>query len=135
MGVDVRGRWFGAGAELRGVWPSSAAFGGGEVRAGLLGMGLRGCGYGGRFGGCAVALGGWQRSSGAGFARNAALDAPYLAVGGRVMVAFAVGDGWWLRPVVEVVAPLTATRLTVGGATAWETPAVNGALGLEVGWR
>lgn len=135
LGARIGGSRFAVGVAARGVLPSATAFAGGEVQAALLGLSLDGCAALGPVELCALAIGGWQPAGGDGFVDEADLDALYLAGGLALAAPIALDTRWGLRPVLEVLAPITETRLRIGDAEAWRTPAVNGAAGIELTWR
>ncbi len=143
-GLSVAGRlraaarWpgrFEAGAALRATLPSGAPFAEGEVSGSLIGGDLDVCRPLDAFVPCLLVVGGWQPVWGDGFTRDVRGDAPYLAPGLSAGVHLPVLAGFEVRVALELLAPVTQVRLRVDDRTAWETPAMNGALRLEIAPR
>ncbi len=121
------------GLETRYDLPRDRDFGGGAVRADLLGGAALGCLRWLRFGACASVAAGAQRTAGDGFEQVRHTRTPFVAAGVRGTVAWQLAPGWRLRVWGDGWAPLSRTTLRIDGEIAWESPPVAGDLGLSVG--
>jgi len=107
-----------------------------ELGSSILVASVVPCLHGGRVAGCLLAT--------AGALRGEVIDGGaaqqdvtfYAAVGGRfgleLPLSGAGPEGLAIRPHLDVAAPLTPTTLSVGGASAWSSPPITGALGIDL---
>ncbi len=134
LGFEAGRGWWLAGVEAHYAPASTLAHEQGEVSADQLSFTGAGCGRWSVLRGCALALAGLQTSSGAGFDQTNDFAAPMLAAGARLGVNLRLGEAWAGGLDADVLAPLTRTRITVDGTTAWSTSAVTAGLNLRFGY-
>jgi hypothetical protein len=82
--------------------------------------------------GCALVAAGLVHGAGREIPEARAATGPWVGLGGRLGVRVPVGSALALEARADVVVPVVRTRLLVGQAAVWTTPAVSGALGLAV---
>jgi hypothetical protein len=120
--------------EGRADLPAAKGLVAGEASASLLAGSLVPCLHIDRAAVCALATAGARRVAGHDLidARSATL--PYLGLGGRLGVAFPMGERLAFGLHGDVTAPLTRTRLEVSDGVVWTSPtlAVTLALGLAM---
>ena len=129
-----RARWS-YGVALRYQPASVLERAGGAIEVDFAGGAVDACRHLDPIAACGVVLVGRQRSSGDGFDRDRAIEAIYLAVGGRLAIDRAIGRVAFARVVAELVRPLSNLTLRVGGDRVWSNAPISGAIGVHVGAR
>lgn len=105
--------------------PTSAVdFASGAVLADLVAADAAGCLRRGPYAGCVTALAGLQTATSSGLPEARTVRVPVLAVGARGAALWPVWTGLRLGLSLDVRAPLSRTRLRIGGRLAWETAPV-----------
>ncbi len=73
---------------------------------------------------------GAEQSSGTGGVSQSPVATPYFALGGRLTAELPLWRALSLRGQADLLVPLVRTEVMVGGAVAWLSPEVSGALAL-----
>ena len=81
---------------------------------------------------CGIAAFGGLRGEGIEIAHSQTDATFYAALGGRLGLEIHLIRWFWLTAHADLLGPLVHTTLQIDGRTAWETPTVSGALGLQV---
>jgi hypothetical protein len=82
--------------------------------------------------GCALVAAGLLHGAGEGIPEARAATGPWLGLGGRAGARIPLAPALALEVRADVAVPVLRTRLLVGQAAVWTTPAVSGALGLAL---
>jgi len=129
--LGLERRELSAGLEFRVLAPSSLEVGRGSLRVWQWALLLAPCAHGGGFLGCLVGSAGMVYGRGQGFAINDQSSSPTAAAGARAGWEYPLfGEQLRLAVTLDVLAALTRTHFTLGGADAWTMPPVGATLGV-----
>jgi hypothetical protein len=129
--LGIQRRQLSAGLEFRVLAPSSLAMGRGSIHVWQWAVLLAPCAHRGGFLACLVGSAGMVHGRGEGYAVNEQSSSPTAAAGLRGGWEYPLlGDRLRLAVTLDVLAAMTRTHFSLGGADAWTTQPVGAALGV-----
>ena len=135
-GVDVGGgvvyRRFSIAAELRGDIPSSGGVLGGNVEVGRVLVGVVPCFRAAAFGICGLASVGVSLARGRGFVVSRSAQAPFVAVGARLLAEIPLARRIALGLHADVLGLLTRLVLRVDATVSYADAPASGTFGLDL---
>jgi hypothetical protein len=118
--------------EVAGEVPRSLALAGGQATVWRATGALLPCRSHRLLLGCAMVGVGLLHGAGVAIPEARSATGPWIGVGGRLGARFPLASALSLEARADVVIPVLRTRLLVGQAAVWTTPAVSGALGVAI---